>query len=108
MRNLRFSRLAERDLVSISAYTTRTWGEAQADRYLGGLEECCRLLAANPELGSPCDYIRPGLRYIENGRHAVFYRRKSSGVLVVRILHQRMLPQRHDIEGGSSESPPKY
>lgn len=102
MRNLRFSRLAERDFVSIGAYTTRTWGAAQADRYLSDLEQCCRLLAGNPELGSPCDHIRPGLRYIEKGRHAVFYRRKSSGVLVVRILHQRMMPERHDIERGSN------
>ncbi len=108
MQSLRFSKLAERDLASIGAYTMRTWGTAQAERYLADLEESCRLLAATRELGAPCDHIRPGLRYIEKGRHAIFYRRKSSGILVVRILHQRMLPERHDIEGGSNESPLKY
>jgi toxin ParE1/3/4 len=97
MPNLRFSRLAERDLLSIGEYTMRTWGNAQADRYLGDLEECCGLLAVSPELGSLCDHIRPGLRYIEKGRHAIFYRWDSSGVYVVRILHQHMLPERHDI-----------
>jgi len=97
MPNLRFSRLAERDLLSIGEYTMRTWGEAQADRYLSDLEECCHLLAVNPALGSACDPIRPGLRYIEQGRHAIFYRPESSGVYVVRVLHQRMLPERHDV-----------
>jgi toxin ParE1/3/4 len=97
MPKLRFSRLAERDILSIGEYTMRTWGTAQADRYLDDLEESCRLLAANPELGSLCEHIRPGLRYIEKGRHAIFYRRESPGVYVVRILHQRMLPERHDV-----------
>jgi toxin ParE1/3/4 len=97
MLNLSFSRLAERDLLSIGEYTMRTWGSAQADRYLSELDERCRLLAVNPELGSLCDHIRPGLRSIEKGRHAIFYRWGASGVYVVRILHQRMLPERHDV-----------
>lgn len=98
MPKLRFSRLAERDLLSLGAYTLRTWGSAQTARYLTDLEDCCRLLTGNPALGYTCDHVRPGLRCIENGRHAVFYREESSGVYVVRILHQRMLPERHDIE----------
>jgi plasmid stabilization system protein ParE len=31
----RFSRRAEADLLSIGDYTLRTWGKAQAARYLG-------------------------------------------------------------------------
>ena len=97
MPNLRFSRRAERDLLSIGEFTVRTWGVAQADRYLRDLEECCRLLTDNPELGQSGDHVRPGLRFIEKGRHTIFYRQESSGIHVVRILHQRMLPERHDV-----------
>jgi toxin ParE1/3/4 len=95
----RFSRRAEADLVSIGGYTLRAWGEAQADRYIGELETCCQMLADNPRLGRSCDEVRPGLRRMEHGKHVVFYRlQKPGGILVARILHQRMLPERQAIE----------
>jgi toxin ParE1/3/4 len=94
----RFSRLAEADLLSIGDYTIRTWGEAQADRYIAELEDCCRRLAGNPGLGRSCDHIRPGLRRMECGRHVVFYRQEAGGILIVRLLHRSMLPERHSIE----------
>ena len=95
----RFSRRAEADLLSIGDYTLRTWGKAQAGRYLGELEACCQMLAGNPALGRSCEGIRPGLRRMEHGKHVVFYRlQKPGGILVVRILHQRMLPARQAID----------
>jgi len=30
---------------------------------------------------------------MEQGRHVLFYRETEGGVLIVRILHQRMLPE---------------
>ena len=42
MAAIRFSRRAEADLLSIGDYTLRTWGKAQAARYLGELEVCCQ------------------------------------------------------------------
>ena len=56
------------------------------------------MLADNPTLGRRCDDVRPDLRRMECGRHVVFYREDSGGILVSRILHQRMLPKRHDID----------
>jgi toxin ParE1/3/4 len=91
----RFSRRAEADLLNIGAYTLRTWGKAQAVRYIIELEVCCQKLADNPALGRHCDDVRPGLRRLEHGRHVVFYRQQRGGILVSRILHQRMLPDRH-------------
>ena len=91
---LGFSRRAEDDLLSIGDYTLRTWGGKQAIRYLSDLEACCRMLAENPAIGRRCDDIRPGLRRMECGKHVVFYRQDSGGILVSRILHHRMLPNR--------------
>jgi len=99
----RFSRRAVADLLSIADYTLRTWGKAQAARYLGELEVCCQMLAGNPALGRPCDDVRPGLRRLEHGKHVVFYRQERGGVLVSRILHQRMLPDRHAIDDQDNE-----
>ena len=91
------SRRAESDLQDIGEYTLREWGDLQAARYLGELEACCQMLADNPALGRACDRVRPGLRRHEHGKHVVFYRLERNGVLVSRILHQRMLPERHDL-----------
>jgi toxin ParE1/3/4 len=98
MAEFRFSRVAEADLLSIGAYTLRTWGEDQTIRYIDDLEACCQMLADNPTLGRACDEVRPGLRRMECGQHVVFYREDAEGILVSRILHQRMLPERHAID----------
>ena len=98
MAAFRFSRRAEADLLIIGAYTLRTWGEDQTIRYIDDLEACCQMLSDNPALGRACDDVRPGLRRMECGRHVVFYRGDPGGILVSRILHQRMLPERHAID----------
>ena len=43
--SFRFSRRAEAELLSIGAYTLRTWGEEQTNRYIDDLESCCQMLA---------------------------------------------------------------
>jgi toxin ParE1/3/4 len=90
-----FSRRAEADLLGIASYTLRTWGKVQTVRYLNELEAFCQTLADNPALGRACDDIRPGLRRMEHGKHVVFYRRELTGILISRILHQSMLPEKH-------------
>jgi toxin ParE1/3/4 len=98
-----FSRRAGVDLQGIGEYTQQTWGVRKASLYLADLEQCCQLLAENPLLGRSCDEIRPGLRRMEHGSHVVLYRlhtnRRTSGILVSRILHRSMLPERHPAEG---------
>jgi toxin ParE1/3/4 len=95
MATIRFTRRAESDLHGIGDHTHRTWGVAQASRYFGELEICCQSVASNPSLGRLCEYIRPGLRRFEHGMHVVFYRESPGGILISRILHQSMLPEKH-------------
>ena len=90
--------------MDIGAYTLNAWGVDQTIRYIDGLETCCQQLADNPELGRKCSYIRPGLRRMEHARHVVFYRIEAGGILVSRILHQRMLPERQLIDEEDSEN----
>ncbi len=97
----RFTRRAELDLLSIGEYTLRTWGPTQTDRYLSEMEACCRRLAENPLLGRACDEIRAGLRRMEQGRHVIFYRQQTDGILVSRILHHSMVPEQHSIDDPS-------
>jgi toxin ParE1/3/4 len=95
--------MGETDLLGIATYTFDTWGQEQTVVYIDGLEACCRQLVNMPELGRACDHVRPGLRRMEYGRHVLFYRIEAEGILVSRILHQRMLPERQSID---EESPP--
>lgn len=98
MAEFRFSRRAEADLLGIAAYTLRTWGKTQTIRYIDDFEKCCQMLADSPALGRFCDEVRPGLRRMECGRHVVFYREEHAGILISRILHQRMLPERQTLD----------
>jgi toxin ParE1/3/4 len=101
----RFSHRAEADLFNIGLYTFRTWGEIQTDRYIRQLENCCQLLADNPALGRKYDEIRPGLRRMKQGKHIVFYREESGGILICRILHQSTLPEKQAIEDEEDDRP---
>ena len=102
MATCRFSRLAEADLTNIVLYTLQRWGEPQAIRYLDRLETCCERLASHPAHGRRCDYIRPDLRRMEQGSHVVFYRKEAGGILVSRILHKSMLPEKHAFDDEES------
>ena len=89
---------AEEDIDLIAAYTTRTWGWRQTDQYLAKLEDGFDLLAQSPLIGRSCDWIRPGLRRFEIGKHVVFYLSELDNVLIVRVLHQQMVPAKSRFE----------
>src|SRR5262249_19465235 len=95
MASFRLTDRAESDLLDIASYTQRTWGDVQCARYLDQLEACFQRLADRPSLGRPCANLHPGLRRREQGKHVVYYLRDGDDILVVRILHERMLPELH-------------
>jgi toxin ParE1/3/4 len=78
------------DLGEIWDYTARNWGEDQADRYVLAIREACEALAAGRRHGLAIDEIRAGYRKLAVGSHFLFYRLSDAGLVVVRILHQRM------------------
>lgn len=94
-RRVFYTRAAERDLVGIAAYTRRTWGEEQAERYLTVLEHTCeRILPEHHRLAREIEE-RPGIFRWRVERHVVFLRKVDDGIEIIRILHERMLPARH-------------
>lgn len=79
------------DLGQIWDYSSRNWGEGQADRYILGIRRACEALADGSRQGRPIDDIRPGYRKLGVASHLVFYRIAEDGLVqVIRILHQRM------------------
>lgn len=94
MHELEIQPLARRDLKEIWIYTYETWDAEQADRYLRDLGSKIALLESNPRLGRTRDDVRPGCRSLEVNRHVVYYRIDGAAVRVLRVLHDRMDPER--------------
>ena len=46
-------------------------------------------------IASACDHIRPGYRRYNVGRHMIYFRVTSYGIVLIRILHDRMEAARH-------------
>jgi toxin ParE1/3/4 len=103
MSTYRKTRRADDDLKEIYRYTRRTWGMAQAVRYIRGLEQRFTVLADNPLAGIAREDLQPsGLRSVVHGSHVVFYQQQPYGVLIVRVLHGRQDVREHL---GSAEEP---
>ena len=92
--NYALTRAADTDLAEIARYTAKRWGFDQAETYLLALDAAFVQLAAFPDTGRPFA-DREGYFRIESGSHSVFYRKEPPGVLIVRVLHQRMEPRWH-------------
>jgi len=92
------SRRARQDLRDIGRHSQREWGLEQRDIYLRALHHAMERNAVRPGLGVGREDILPGLRCLTVGRHHVYYRWAAPGIIVLRILHQRMDPYRHLID----------
>src|ERR1019366_261571 len=98
------SRRARRDLLDIGERSTIRWGDAQAERYVTALYATFQRLVERLTIGRRCDHIRPGLWRVEHASHVVFFRQRPEGLLICRVLHQRMLPEHQPIDGEDDES----
>ena len=88
--HLALSRGAHRDLKSIARYSEREWGAVRKAQYIAAIQERLATLLHRPAIGATREDLGSGYRCVPVGRHVIFYRIASDGVLVVRVLHRRM------------------
>ena len=86
---------AVRDVEEILVYSANSFGIAQTEHYFEALKECIELLANNPNIGYSAEDILPEYLRFPYESHVIFYKRLTSSILVVRILHERMDPKLH-------------
>jgi toxin ParE1/3/4 len=86
---------ARADLKSIWTYSVDRWNAEQADRYVGVIHRAMAIVAADPQRGRSYDHVRAGYFMYSAGSHIIFFKRRSDGIVVIRILHQSMDYQRH-------------
>jgi toxin ParE1/3/4 len=83
---------ARRDIVGIADYLLQHSIDA-AVRFLDAVEETCRTLADNPELGGLCHFEGFDLGAVRVWQvrgfpnHLIFYRAEAYGIDVLRVLH---------------------
>lgn len=88
---------AEDDLDEIAIYTTVTWGDEQCDWYLDMLEQTCeRIIPGNLRFGLARKVPhREGVLRWRAEHHYIYFREVSDGIEVIRILHERQVPEHH-------------
>ncbi len=86
---------ADIDIQDIAESSIQQWGLARAEKYVLGLHEAVQRLAEFPDIGRDARQIRPGYFRMEVSSHAVFYRKTENGILIIRVLHERMDFARH-------------
>lgn len=91
------SQAAQDDLDAILDYTLGIYGQDQAERYYRGLSEAFHALDDNPRLARERpEFNPPGIRILPHAHHLIVYLiKQAGGVLVVRVLHERMDPGDH-------------
>ncbi|WP_431282047.1 type II toxin-antitoxin system RelE/ParE family toxin [Humitalea sp. 24SJ18S-53] len=92
------------NIGGILAWTARHFGPAQRDLYRRAIEQALVLLQQGPGVpGSrPAHGDRPEFRVLAlrgRSRHVVMFRERAPGeVVVLRVLHDAMDPQRHQAD----------
>ncbi len=82
-------------LSRLPATLSKGWGVPQAERYILSLHEAFERLSELPHMGRDASGVRSGYMRVEVGSHTVFYLQVDAGILIVRVLHQRMLPDNY-------------
>ena len=55
-------------------------------------------------IGRLCQWDPHGLRRMEHKSHVIFYEKTGDGIMIVRILHKSMEPQRANLKRNMKQS----
>lgn len=76
--------------MKIWNYTAERWDVAQADDYIRKIERTLSEAVSGSPLAQQIDDVRQGYWRIKSGRHMCYFTRRSDGIRVIRVLHERM------------------
>lgn len=91
------SKRAEQDIEEITQHSLQEFGVHQTENYMAGMKSALELLADNPSIGRAFAHGRKRKTYHHHRyiSHSVFYRWRKHDIFILRILHSRMLPEKH-------------
>jgi toxin ParE1/3/4 len=74
------------DLLEIWLYIAQD-NLAAGDALIDSIDDKCRVLAEHPQMGRRRTELGSDLHSFAEGRYVVFYRVRSDGIEIVRVLH---------------------
>lgn len=91
------SKRSHQDIQEIAEYSLSEFGETQTKTYMAGLKEKIALLSEQTDLGRDFTHTRSQRVYksYRYQSHVIYYRKREHDIFIVRILHIRMLPEKH-------------
>jgi len=84
---------ADTDIQDIFWDSAKQWGIERAARYIEALHQTFENLAEFPHLGKDAGYLRRGYLRFTSGSHMIYFQKTDTGIFIVRILHQQLLPE---------------
>lgn len=90
-------RRTDNDIIRMTARSFADFGEAQTVQYIDGLTKRLQWLADNPNVGRLFAHRETGTHYFyfRYVSHVIYYRQRKNDIFIVRILHKKMLPEKH-------------
>lgn len=87
---------AKEDLIHIRHFTLNNWGEKQSVNYLEHIKRTIQLLSEMPLMGKNCfDDLGKDIYRFFYGSHVIYYLVMPDTIVIVAILHQSMVPEKH-------------
>jgi toxin ParE1/3/4 len=86
----RLSKLAEEDLLNIFLTTLDQWGVEKAKQYANNIDDTFKKLSELPDIGKKRNEIFIDALSFPVKKHVIFYKKDTKGILIARILHQRI------------------
>lgn len=90
MSGFRLTKAAQTDVRGIARHTQKEWGRTQRQHYLHGLQEKFKALLLAPRTAAERLDFEPPVRIAPYEKHLIVYVIDDAGILIVRVLHQRM------------------
>ena len=94
-KNYKLGRLAQGHLLKIKSYTIENYSQAQWHKYKSILLSGFQTLADDPDLGRSCRDIYHEGFFFPVGKHMAYYIKEDRFILIVAVLGQAQLPQKH-------------
>src|SRR5690606_24892342 len=91
------SKKSKQDIQEITKRSMEDFREKQTLKYMAGLKERLQLLAEQPDIGRRFDHSLTKHQYLffRYESHVIYYTKRNGDIFIVRILHTKMLPQKH-------------
>jgi|SaaInl4_135m_RNA_FD_contig_31_1481437_length_1250_multi_8_in_0_out_0_2 toxin ParE1/3/4 len=83
------------DIEGVIDYTVKNFGYDGMLVYHQSLDKCFQTLSKNPDIGLNYDHVGFGYFCFYHQSHAVFYKKKSSDIFIIRVLHKSMDVVKH-------------